>query len=192
MAYPEVYKYKKRASLYDRKDIRDVVLEERDKGLSWEEIIQKIKEKFGVDTSTSALRKIYDEEIAKKITIDKKAGRTFKKYEDSLHKLFGESVEILKELIENIKTINNELKESDMTDLQAKLTIMKMLPQIKGTIDMIFSAIKVMQEQQERIRIEQSKLAFSVSEVNEQIYRTIRVLAKEGYIKILKKLPDEE
>ena len=151
----------------------------------WNEVRDIVNKEFGLSVTSPTLHSIYDQEISRTITVDKRAGKKFNGYENQLESLYGRTIKLMERLLDNIDNVEKEFNSSDMTDVQKYLNFLKLAPVMKSTIDSIFQAIKIQQEQQDKIRLEQKNYYLSDLEIRDRVQQYLETLIKKGKIKVL-------
>ena len=176
---------------YQNDDFRRKIVEGRsgDFPKPWTTIRDELNKEFDTKISSPSVKRIFNQEIARTITVERKAGKNFNKYENELEILFSRTINILKRLLDNIDNIDKTFKASEMSDLQKQMSFMKMTPAIKQTMDAIFQAIKVQQEQMDKIKIEQKNMVYSDVEIKDKMKEHMVRLIKEGKIKVIRDDP---
>lgn len=152
---------------------------------SWNEVKDIVNKEFNLSISQPTVKNIYDQEISRTITVDRKAGKKFTGYESQLENLYGRTINLLTRLLDNIDKVEKEFDTSDMTEIQKYLNFLKLAPTIKQTTDSIFQAIKVQQEQQDKIRLEQKNYYLSDLEIRDKVQQYLSNLINKGKIKVL-------
>lgn len=156
---------------------------------SWGEVTDIVNKEFNLKITRPTVQNIYNQEIARTITVEKKAGKKFTAYETELESLYGRTVKLLSKLLDNIDKVEKEFESSDMTDIQKYLNFLKLAPTIKQTTDSIFSAIRVQQEQQDKIRVEQKNYFLSDLEIRDRVQQYLSKLISQGKIKVIRDDP---
>ncbi len=154
-----------------------------------EEAIKILKEEFNLPTLVKdTYKNLYNRAVATTITVDKKAGHKFEEYTLELEKMYGQVIKTLGRLIDSIDRIYDEFEASDVEESKKYINFIKLAPQIKMTTDQILAIIKHQEEQQDKIRIEQKNLVWNTDTFKEKIDNYLKILAKDGKIKILKEI----
>jgi len=176
---------------YQTDEFKRKVLESRSENppKTWTTIRDELNEEFGTKISSPSVKKIFNQEIARTITIEKKAGKKFNKFDLELETLFYRTIKLMKRLLDNIDDIDNTFEASDMTKIQKQMAFMKMTPAIKQTVDSIFQAIKVQQDQMDKIKLEQKNLVYSDVEIKNKIKEHMTRLIKDGKVKVIRDDP---
>lgn len=174
---------------YKQKDFRKQILELRSENppKPWITVCEILNEEHGTKMTSATAKKIYNQDIARAITVEKKAGRSFNQYGVQLEALFGRTINILDKYLKAIEQVHIGFESSDASDLQKYLAFMKTSQAANGTINQIFSAIKVMQDQQDKIKLEQKNFIYSDIQIRDKIKAVLKKLIKEGKIKVLRK-----
>jgi proline dehydrogenase len=188
---PILLKPGERNTAYDNPKLREKIIELRTDGKTWEEISDKISSEFDVNPNSTYVSKIYHNEISKSITVDKPAKDMFEKHRLELDKRYARVVKITDWLLEAIEKVRDEFNSSDMEDIQKYLAFIKMTPHILATSKAVLEQLDFIKQENEKIKLEQKNHIWSATQVNQHLYSTLQMLNKEGYIKILKKLPTD-
>ena len=171
---------------YDKEEVQDRVVELRSKGRNWEEITKIVKEEIDEPLMSRAKTKdIYNTAIARTITVEKKAGKKLKDYTKELDKMYGKSISVLEGYIHAAEQISNELLKmidrGDIKAVQAYGIILKTAPQMKAITSEIRDFMKLQQDQQEKIKVEQKSLVWSETQMLDYMDIYLNKLKKEGW-----------
>jgi len=179
-------------TIYKDTNLRTKLIELRTAGRTWEQCSEILTADFNTPISASQLKVIYPEELAKSITFDKGSNKIFEKHRDELTKRYERVVKITDWLLEAIEKVRDEFESSDMDDIQKYLAFIKMTPQINMTVKSVLEQLDFIRQENDRIKIEQKNYIYSPVQINQHIYSTLKMLNKQGFIRILKKLPYED
>lgn len=175
--------------LYDSNDFMERVVVLRNDGLTWEDVSGKLQSEYDCDIASSTASELYTKIQATTITVERKAGADYSRFRDDLKNLYGEQIKKLKTLDKIFDVILNKFESSsDEEELAMAYKIMKMMPSIKGLISEIREFNKFQKEQEDKITAQQEKLYYSPQQINQQVESTLKILVKEGKIKIIKDL----
>lgn len=175
---------------YDDEEIQERVVELRDGGKSWDDITEIVRKEISEpNMHESTTRVLYNRAMAKTISIEKRGGQKFKDYSDELGRMYGKSIKVLEGYITAAEKVSEELVgmigEGDMTAVKAYGIILKTAPQMKSITSEIRDFMRLQQDQQDKIKIEQSAMIWNESQMIDYLNKYIKKLAKEKKIKIL-------
>lgn len=177
---------------YDNPELREEIITLRNDGKSWEGITETIQDKFNTNATRAKIREIYQNELAKATIHNKSSGDLFKKHEKELGARYERVVKITDWLLDAIEKVRDEFESSDMEDMQKYLMFIKMTPQINATVKSVLEQLDFIRKENERIKVEQKNFIYSPTQINQHLYSSLQMLNKQGFIKILKKLPNED
>lgn len=176
---------------YDGPKIEERIVELRDEGKNWEDITTIVRKEIDEPKMQRAMTKnIYNRAMAKTITTERIAGRKFKDYTTELDKMYGKSISVLENYIKAAEGVAEELQkmvdDGNIEAVKAYGIILKTAPQMKAITSEIRDFMKLQQDQQEKIKIEQTALVWDESQMIDYLNTYLKRLQKEGTIKILK------
>lgn len=187
----ETNKHFQRNEKYYAENVMSTVVRLRGNGETWEGITKKMKEKFDLPTlSKDTTSRIYHRAIAQTITTKKKNTRKFKDYTYELSNMYDKTINVLERYILAAENISSELQkmieEGDIEAVKAYGMILKTAPQMKAITSEIRDFIKLQQEREDKITVEQTALVWDESQMIDYMNTYLKVLNKEGKIKIIK------
>lgn len=175
--------------LYNSNDFMERVVVLRNDGLTWEDVSGKLQSEYDCDIASSTASELYTKIQATTITVERKAGADYSRFRDDLREMYGDSLGKLKILMRALDVILKKFSNSNSEEeLSMAYKLMKMMPSIKGLISEIREFNKFQKEQEDKITAQQEKLYYSPQQINQQVESTLKILVKEGKIKIIKDL----
>jgi len=177
---------------YQNPELREEILKLRNKGYSFESIKDEINNKYELDISESTIRTIYEKELAKALTIDKLSNKNFDTYRKAMVARYDRIVKIADFLLEAIEEVRDRFESSDMDKVDKYIAFIKMTPNITRALDQVLSQLEFLRKEDERIKIEQKNIIYSPIQINQYLQDSLGDLIRDGYIKVLRKLPFDE
>lgn len=175
--------------LYEQNDFRDKLVLLRNDGNTWDDVSYKLQSEFDCDIASSTASELYTRIQATTITVERKAGADYSRFRDDLKDMYGDSLDKLKVLMKALDVILKKFSSSnDEDELSMAYKLMKMMPSIKGLISEIREFNKFQKDQEDKITAQQEELYYSPQQINQQVDVILKLLVKEGKIKIIKDL----
>ena len=104
--------------------------------------------------------------------------------------MYGKSISVLEGYIIAAEKVSEELikmiKTGDITAVKAYGVILKTAPQMKAITSEIRDFMKLQQDNQDKIKLEQSSMVWNESQMIDYMNKYLKKLEKEKAIKILK------
>ena len=173
-------------------DIVARIHELRNDDYSNPDVANIIEQEFGTKIEPEDIDKVLNRGIARGIVNDQKAAKIFERYEKLIGQRYGKAVKMIDWLIEAVEKIKDEFDSSDKDQATKYLSFIKLAPTITSLSKEILAQIDFIKKQQEQIKIEQKNIIYSPMQINYILQNQLKDLAKQGYIRILKTLPEEK
>jgi len=176
---------------YDKPEVEDMVISLRDKGNTWEEVTNIMRDELEEPTmSRSMTQKIYNTALAKTITTEKRAGKKFSDHTDSLNKMYATTVKVLTRYVNAAELLTDQMEEmvdsGDVTAVKAYGLLLKSAPQMKSISSEIREFMKLQLDMQDKIKIEQKGFIYDEMQMLDEIDKVLTKLEKEGKIRWIK------
>lgn len=186
--------------------------------VSWKEIQTQFKEKYNIEADVGIYKKVYDDYKLRRNDLmekaDNKLAEGFKKEILDTTNQLKEANRILWDLINEIKdtpqvnpvqiaqaldnlknSIGDALNIEEVKDKIQKIAEQIYLMKVKDkrllleALDRVNSQLYVQNKYLERIHSTKGPQTVNILQINQQIFKTIETLEKQGYITINRKLP---
>jgi len=167
-------------------ELRKLVVKLRKKGWIWRRIVEEVQRRFDVKISQMTARNIFEKEVAKETLMRPKARDYIKGAYHSIQERYERAVRYVDKLGDAIDHIYNKYGEASPE------LFIKYAPVILATAREILNQLEFLKREQERITLHQKNLIYSPIQIVNILNQKLIELEKEGYIKILKKIPEEE
>jgi len=174
--------FKQREDLQNPK-LRKEIVDLRREGNSWGKIAKDIFKKFAVKTTGVTCRTIFEKEIANAITKQPKARDQFTADYQQIHTRYEKAVKMVDKLAGTIDELYEKYGENTPE------AFLRYAPIILSTSREILNQLEFIRREQERIKVQQKNLIWSPIQINIHVQKILQKFEKEGYLRILKKLP---
>ena len=179
-------KHFQRNSKYDNVEVQDRVVQLRAIGNSWEKITGILQEELEEPSmSRVATQSIYNKAIARTITTESRAGEKFKDYTKELNNMHGKAIKVLEGYITAAEKVSEELikmvEAGNITAVKAYGIILKTAPQMRAITSEIRDFMKLQNDQQEKITIEQNAIVWNETQMIDYIGEYLPRLKKDGW-----------
>lgn len=156
---------------------------------NYSETARRLNEEFNTNITSSGVKNIYMKKMAK-VTITNVKSKNF--LDDSYDKMterWNDAWDMVGDLAHQYKKLREASR--NMEDTERALSILKMTPTIIQITTEMRKQLEFIQSQQSQLTVERDNQIFSTLQITQSISGIFKRLVKEGYIKILKKLPSE-
>ncbi len=176
---------------YDKPEVEERVVVLRRDGKTWDEVTDILRvELKEPNMNRSMSQVIYSRAMAKTITTESRAGKKFADYTEDLNHMYGKAIRVLGRWITAADKLSEELEKSvddgNIEGVQAYGVLLKTAPQMKAISSEIRDYMKFQQDQQDKIKIEQTALVWDESQMLDYMDKYLVKLEKEGKIRWLK------
>lgn len=176
---------------HHKPEVEERVVVLRRDGKTWDEITDVLRLELDepkMDRKMSQL--IYNRAMAKTITTESRAGKKFADYTEDLNQMYGKAIRVLGRWIGAADKLSEQLEKSvdngDIDGIKAYGVLLKTAPQMKAISSEIRDYIKLHQDQQDKITIEQTALVWDESQMMDYMDKYLNQLEKEGKIRWIK------
>jgi len=177
--------FKARKELQDPK-LRQRIVKLKNRGLGWKAISEAIYKEFKVNVSTTGVKSIYEKELALGLAKSGKARESFEVACQAIEERYAKAVKWVDKLGSAIDSIYDRYGQSSPE------LFIKYAPVILAVAREVLNQLEFLKREQERISIYQKNLIYSPIQIVNIVHKKLKTLEREGYIKILKKLPDKD
>jgi len=167
-------------------ELRKKIVQLRNNGSSWQDILKSLKNEFDINISLPTLKKIFDEEVAKSTLKSPKFRDMFRADYVRVKERYDKMCLTMDKLMEVIDKLFD--KYGDNTPE----IFLKFAPMINQSVQTIIRQLEFVTRSQEKIVNQQKNLIYSPIQINQTVDKLIKQYESEGKIKILKLLPSEE
>ena len=177
--------FKPRTDLQNPK-LRQRIVKLKNRGLGWKAISEAIYKEFKVSVSPTGVKAIFEKEIALGVV---KGGKVRESFEDSykaIEERYARAARWVDKLGSAIDSIYDKYGEASPE------LFMKYAPLILAVAREVLNQLEFLKREQERISIHQKNLIYSPIQIVNIVHKKLKTLEKEGYIRILKKIPEND
>ena len=167
---------------YEDPKLAEFIIEARNKGASWEDVTKTVHESGWKEIHKDTVKKVYNRTLAKSVMVERKTGEKFDEFGLELKKLFKRVLKTLDSQLRKIEKIDNVIDEVDLEDPRVLIQFVKLAPMINSTNQQIFQAIKVYQEQQDKITEEIKGAIWDDGKLLDKMDDMLKNLKKEGWV----------
>ena len=167
-------------------ELRKLIVKLRKKGWVWRRIVEEIKKRFDVKISFPTAKAIFEKEVAKETLMRPKARDYIKGAYQSIQERYERACRWVDKLGNTIDQIYNKYGEA------APEAFIKYAPIILATAREVLNQLEFLKREQERITLHQKNLIYSPIQIVNIVHKKLNELEKQGYIKIIKKIPENE
>jgi len=171
-------------------ELYEAVIEKRNKNLSWTEISKEMEESKWGKMTPKLLSTIYNRAISKTIMTERKSGEKFDEFGKELKRLFRRAISSLDSQLMKIEKVDELVDINEIDDQKILIKYLKLAPTMNSTIQQIFSAIKVYQEQQDKIREEIKGAVWDDNKLLDRMDTMLENMKSEGWVIIPPKIKD--
>jgi predicted double-glycine peptidase len=184
---PIVINNKLTKSKYETPEVTNYIIENRNKGVTFEDIAKGLRERGFETINPSTVQKLHLKLIAKSVTVHNTAKEVFDNHTDTLNKMYGESLKLMgiyvKKLREIIETLENA---EDPDSLEVKGNIIRTIPVAVQVMREIRSSVETQMELQDKItKTSEKEVVWNEGQMLEYVNDYLKVLEQNGQIKIL-------
>lgn len=177
----------KKVSKYEDPDVINYIVTCRTHGKNITEITEGLKERGYPNIAPQTVSELFKMAVAKTTLVHNTANEKFQDFSNQLDEMYSKAIKVLNNLINVLDKIYEEYEASDMETMQKYLMFIKLTPQIKLTTDQIFRLINDYKEQQDKIIQTRELNAYSIEDMMKYDSEKLRLLEKNGDIKIINK-----
>lgn len=176
---------------YAKPEVVNRVVELYSAGSTWKEVAATVGKEIDEPTFSDRTAKgIYNKAVAKKITTEKRSGKKFDDFGDQLNEMYGKAIKVLGRWINAAEKLSEKLEESidngNIDAIKAYGFYLKSAPQMKSIAGEIRDYVRLHQDQQEKIKVEQQALVWDESQMLDYMDKYLKSLEKEGKIRFIK------
>ena len=172
-----------RFTKYDNPELYEFVVGERKKNLGWEEIALHTQ-KAGWDITRTGVQKVYDRAMVKSIMVERKGGEKFEEFGKELKRLYRRAIKILDNQLWKIEKVDELVDINQIEDPKVLIRYLKLAPVMNSTIQQVNSAIKVYEEQQDKITGELKAAIWDDGKLLDEMDKLMINMKKEGWVMI--------
>lgn len=176
---------------YQKPEVEQRVVQLRSDGKTWEEVTEVLREELDEPKmSRDTTKGIHTRAMAKTITTEKRSGKKFVDYTEELDKMYGKAIRVIDRWINAADKLSEKLEEEIENDnidaIKAYSFMLKSAPQMKAISSEIRDYMKFQQDQQDKIKVEQTALVWDESQMLDYMEKYLGKLEHEGKIRWIK------
>lgn len=176
---------------YRTPEVEQKVVQLRGDGKTWEEITEVLRvdlDEPNMHNKTTVT--IHNRAMAKTITTEKRAGKKFEDYTAELDKMYGKAIRVISRWINAADKLSEKLEEEidngNADAIKAYSFMLKSAPQMKAISSEIRDYMKFQQDQQDKIKIEQTALVWDEGQMIDYMEKYLNKMEKEGKLRWIK------